>query len=426
MSDETFDISAEGAVALGTELTQAFNPRAVKAETSAEVPEPVKWPLTGGTAWVWRMPGKQTLTRPVIIADGFSGGASDLAEWGPLWEESGAPGVHYWGTQLHQAGRDVIVLGYASRSASIRANANVAIECIHRATAERTGDEPLVVGGLSMGGLVTRYALALMESRQEPHQVGTYFSYDSPHRGAWIPISLQCFAHFLSGLADLIPDEEKKQQMKGLQRLINSDAAREAVWKHTATHIGVGPTFQADPKRAEFLDALAELGSFPQQPRLLGVANGRGDGQGLEVTAGADNLVWPRSGLDKPGATLKAQQDGAEQVAATLQRILSTAITVKTSGIPALDGAPGGTLDSFGIAAHALEQASYEATAAFPDVCFIPVASAVDLADPSDPYAPVDDMDASSSGLDEFKVASQNEGHTLLTSDLCTWLTERF
>ena len=59
-------------------------------------------------------------------------------------------------------------------------------------------------------------------------------------------------------------------------------------------------------------------------------------------------------------------------------------------------------------------------------MCFIPVASAVDLADPSDPYAPVEDMEASSSGLHAFQVASQNEGHTLLTSDLCTWLTEQF
>jgi hypothetical protein len=59
-------------------------------------------------------------------------------------------------------------------------------------------------------------------------------------------------------------------------------------------------------------------------------------------------------------------------------------------------------------------------------VCFIPVASAVDLAAPSDPYAPVEDMEASSSGLHAFQVASQKEGHTLLTSDLCTWLTGQF
>jgi hypothetical protein len=35
-------------------------------------------------------------------------------------------------------------------------------------------------------------------------------------------------------------------------------------------------------------------------------------------------------------------------------------------------------------------------------------------------------MNPDFSGLNEYKVASQNEGHTLLTSELCSWLTERF
>ena len=51
-------------------------------------------------------------------------------------------------------------------------------------------------------------------------------------------------------------------------------------------------------------------------------------------------------------------------------------------------------------------------------------ASAVDLAEPSDPFAPIDPDGAS--GLHAFKVASQNEGHTLLTQELCDWLTEQF
>ena len=424
VADETFDISVESAAALGAQLTRAFTPRAAEARSTG--PEPVVWELQGGTAWVWPAPGRDWLERPVIIADGFGAAASDLAEWRPLFGESGSTGVHHWGSQLHDAGRDVIVLGYDSRTAPIRSNAEVAIECVSRAAAEQQGEEPLVVGGLSMGGLVTRYALALMETQGRDHRTGTYFSYDSPHRGAWIPLSLQVFAHFLSGLGDLVADEEKKEQLKSLQRLINSDAARELLWKHTATHLGgVGPSFQDDVRRAEFVEALGRVGSFPARPRLLGVANGRGDGQGLPVTAGADNLVWPRKPFG-PGATLAAQQEGADRLVATLHRIASDPVTVRTSGIPALDGAPGGTLDSFGIAAAALGEAGYEATAAFPDVCFVPVASAVDLADPGDPYAPVDGLDPETSGLSEFRVASRNERHTLLTDELCTWLTDRF
>lgn len=141
------------------------------------------------------------------------------------------------------------------------------------------------------------------------------------------------------------------------------------------------------------------------------------------MTPGAENLKWPIK-LFNPSATLYAQAEGTSKLVAELRGLATT--KVKTTGIPALDGAPGGTLDSFAIAADALKDAGYDATAAFPDVCFVPVASAVDLADPSDPFAPVDAMDPEGSGVDEFKVASQNGRHTLMTQELCDWLTQRF
>jgi hypothetical protein len=437
MADETFDITVEGAAAFGAELTQAFNPR--RAQPGAQAaPEPDDtWELEGGTAWVWRVPGSEGLTNPVIIADGFSGGASKLEEWAGLWAQSDIEDVYPWGTKLHEKERDVIVLGYDSRCAPIRDNAEVAIECIQRATAKRTGTKPLVVGGLSMGGLVTRYALAKLEKEDPEHEVGTYFSYDSPHQGAWIPISLQVFAHFLAGLADLLnvppaENEEKKKQLKALSDLINSTAARELLWKHTATHQNLDAQFDPDPARGEFLSALAALESTPSTLKKLGVANGRGDGEPLlGVTPGAPNLVWPRKLIPDtliygPGATLYAQKDGNDQLVAKLQKAaLAGEITVKTTGIPALDGAPGGMLDSFGLAGQALKDAGYQATVAFPDVCFVPVASAVDLAEPSDPFKPIDEI-VGESFLHEYKVASQNERHTLLTQELCDWLTEQF
>src|SRR3954454_1796674 len=245
---ETFEIRTEGAAAFRALARQAFNPRAL--EPDAGIPairDPDEtWELTQGnkgTAWVYRVPGNAMLTKPVIIADGFSAGESMVQEWASLFEGSEVADAHHWGTRLHEQGRDVIILGYKSRSAPILSNADVAIECILRAISERDGSGPLVVGGLSMGGLVTRYALCKMESQNIDHEVKTYFSYDSPHQGAWIPISLQVFAHFLFGLAqDLYPnptDPEKiqtKKDLQGMSLLMNSTASRELLWKHTATH----------------------------------------------------------------------------------------------------------------------------------------------------------------------------------------------
>jgi hypothetical protein len=414
MAEDTLNISDAGAQALGVQLAQAFNPRAVEPGIPAPRPPDETWNLSGGTAWVYRVPGKATLTQPVIIADGFSGGASTLDEWASMWAGSEIADTHPWGTQLHEHGRDVIILGYKSRNAPILDNARVATECIRKAGNDRAGDAPLVVGGLSMGGLVTRYALAQMEMQRMDHQVGTYFSYDSPHRGAWIPLSLQVFAHRLAELGE----QFAKPELKAMSALMNSGAARELLWRHTHTHRNLDSTFEPDQKRTDFVAALQAVGDYPMRPRKLGVANGRGDGQGLdEVEPGEKNLVWPLN------ATLYAQAAGTDKTVATLSGLINP---VKTSAILALDGAPGGTLNSFGIAEHALNEQGFNATVAFPDVCFVPVASAVDLADPSDPFAPVDNMNPDASGLDDFKVASQNEGHTLITKELCDWLTERF
>jgi hypothetical protein len=423
MAENTLDVTVQAAAALGAGLSRAFDPRTPQPGEPAGRPPDVTWPLDGGQAWVYRVPGNDQVTQPVIIADGFGAGASTLAEWAGLWEETGNADLHPWGTQLHQQGRDVIVLGYDSRNVPIADNAAVAMECIRTTLAEQDGTAPLVVGGLSMGGLVTRYALCQPQMQDTLEHVATYFSYDSPHRGAWIPISLQVFAHFLASLADFVEDEEQKKELAGMSDLINSPAARELLWKHTDTFRSLDTTFTADPARDAFVAALEAAGSYPAGVTTLAVANGRGDGIGLEgVTPGEANLVWPPA-LFAPSATLYAQAAGTDQRVARLSSLI---LPIKTSGIPALDGAPGGTLNSFGIAAEALEKAGFEATAAFPDVCFVPAASAVDLADPSDPYAPVEDMDPDTSGVDAFKVASDNESHTRMTAHLCDWLTERF
>lgn len=417
--------------------------RVPQAQTADEDEEAVKppddtWRLEGGWAWVWRRPGHDQLTRPVLIADGFGAAASKLKEWDGLWEESGLwtpypedpdrHPIYPWGTRLHESGRDVIVIGYADRSDYLRHNARVAMEAIERAQA-LSGGARLVVGGLSMGGIVTRYALALLEDEGIDRGVGTYFSYDSPHRGAWIPISLQTLAHFLAAIADeFVIDPGQKAEMKALSELMNRPAARELLWKHTETHKDVGPEFTADPARSEFVAALDELGGWPDRPLKLAVANGQGNGEGLhDVQPGDPNLVWKRKlSILPPAATLYAQSDGTDRLVAKLHKIPLGTISVRTSGIPALDGAPGGTLDSFGIAAEALRKAGYTATAEYPDVCFVPVGSAVDICDPSDPFSPVDNMDPEQSGLDEFKMSSHNEPHTLFTEELCDWLTSHF
>ncbi|MFD0431601.1 esterase/lipase family protein [Streptomyces zhihengii] len=122
---------------------------------------------------------RRQLIRPVILSDGFSSGSSELDR---LWNGLEENGDYRFISELHACGRDVIILGYHDRTAPIGDNAGTAVDCIRRALAERVGRSKLVVGGFSMGGLVTRYALARME--QDPslpdHETALHLSYDSP------------------------------------------------------------------------------------------------------------------------------------------------------------------------------------------------------------------------------------------------------
>lgn len=55
----------------------------------------------------------------------------------------------------------------------------------------RTSASKIATLGHSLGGITIRYALADMEEKNIPHNVGLYVSNDAPHRGAYVPQSLQ-------------------------------------------------------------------------------------------------------------------------------------------------------------------------------------------------------------------------------------------
>ncbi|MFP3968524.1 hypothetical protein SMC26_39935 [Actinomadura fulvescens] len=373
-----------------------------------------RWDFDGGFALVYLANSRFGLAKPVIFADGFNSGPSNPdAMWEHLERREYA-----MATALRERGSDLIMLGYTERSAAIQDNANVAIACISRAIADRRGNEPLVAGGFSMGGLVTRYALAKMEQRRQDHQTAVYFSWDSPHRGAWIPISLQAMAHYLK-------DQDGVTEMSDY---INSPAARELLRWHIDT---VTADTDPDPLRAVFLEELERYGSWPQRPLKLGLANGSGQGNGLQINAGAEMLK--ATGLLHPyrTTTLYAQARGDDKLVAHLKRQRITnpppAVERHTSGLPEADAAPGGTLRSFGIARDNLA-ALGAVECPHEWVSFVPTVSAVairDIDQQQDLYANVATLPPDESDLDEFKCASDNQEHSLVTPELADWLLAR-
>ncbi|WP_228923710.1 triacylglycerol lipase [Streptomyces sp. DH7] len=390
-----------GAFTLGGPLT-------AEPAGTVEVPEHEEWPLPNGFAWVFPGEGNNgNLVRPVIMADGFNLGRSKLDVLYHGLESGSFPFI----SELRRRGRDVILLGFEERSASILDNAEAAVAAILRATAEQVGDARLVVGGFSMGGIVTRYALAKLETQRMDHRTALYFSYDSPHRGASIPVGVQAFSHFIP-----FPNDFARQ--------MNSPAARQMLWQHYDKDT---EKITVAPERTEFLAALDRVGNWPQIPMKIAVANGRADGIGLpEVKPGEVALRIDRI---YPGTTFYTQAQGDDVTAAYLNRRFPKAEqTVATNGFPELDGAPGGTLHTYKILSGAMEKLGGKIDLRHEDVCFVPTVSAVairDIEKQDDLYANVDGLDPQESELDDFLCSSTTTAHTGITEELCTWIMDR-
>jgi hypothetical protein len=172
----------------GAETLAAAFTVALSDQPAAPEPDEI-WPLYGecgntGTAYVYRADGRAAVTRPVIMVEGFPGGHP--ADY--LYDTFDQQGT---ATRLRAAGRDLVIVGLDDGTDTIQRNADVLVACV-RAALRRT-DQPLVVGGVSMGGLVSRFALAVMEARDERHHTELFLTIDTPHGGAYTSLGAQWF-----------------------------------------------------------------------------------------------------------------------------------------------------------------------------------------------------------------------------------------
>lgn len=96
---------------------------------------------------------------------------------------------------------DLIFLNFANGTDFIQRNAFLlerVIEIVNsRKTTWNGTRQDNVIIGMSMGGLVARYALRDMELNSEDHETRLFISHDAPHWGANIPVGLQAAVQHL-------------------------------------------------------------------------------------------------------------------------------------------------------------------------------------------------------------------------------------
>ncbi len=182
------------------------------------------------------------LDKPIIFVDGFDPGDSRTISTMYSALNFGNP-VENLADVVRDEGYDLIVLNFPTYTSTsdgstvidggadfIQRNAFILVELLNIINAMKVGSEQNVVIGPSMGGLISRYALRYMEQNALTHDTRLYISFDSPHLGANIPISIQYTFSYLVNSAGIT-------QVEGGLNSINSVAAKQMLLDHYLAHV---------------------------------------------------------------------------------------------------------------------------------------------------------------------------------------------
>ena len=142
-------------------------------------------------------------------------------------------------------------------------------------SAAKAAGRPVIVAGLSGGGITARWALVAAEERGEPLPVSTLMLLDSPNRGAWLNPGLHALTTRFGTRED-----RRAVESPGARALITSFPT-QVRWKR------VGPPFArrkvpvawtADSSGSEAffarLHALNDRRGYPKQCRVIAVSQG--------------------------------------------------------------------------------------------------------------------------------------------------------
>lgn len=120
-----------------------------------------------------------------------------------LGGSTGLDAIRYQVEQLRASGVDVAYYDFSSNPNDFLQKKSYALMgAMKKIDTLRGATKSSVMIGLSLGGVVARYALTTMEKEGYYHGVKYYVSFDSPHQGAHIPISLQRIPLFMKSAVE--------------------------------------------------------------------------------------------------------------------------------------------------------------------------------------------------------------------------------
>ena len=377
---------------------------------SVQATVPYNGQYGSGEAFIYLADSHATLTNPVVVVEGFD--LDNSMNWDELYELLNQENLI---EDLRSEGFDAVVLNFTDAVDYIQRNSYVITELIDRVQSEIDPASDMVLIGPSMGGLASRYALAWMENEGIDHRVRTFISFDSPHRGADIPLGLQYWVSFFSG--------QSADAAYILGRL-NTPAARQMLVYHLTDPPGT--TGESDSLFGGFEAELAAIGGWPSLPRKVAVANGSGAGTGQGFAPGDQivHYVYETFLVDIIGNVWAVPDEAVQTIFDDLIDIIllpQEEMTVTVSGTAPYDNAPGGSRTTMADL-DSTDPGYGDIVALHPSHCFIPTISALAI-DTSDLFFNVGgDPDVlSRTPFDAIYYPAENQEHVLITPESKGW-----
>lgn len=151
-------------------------------------------------------------------------------------------------------------------------------------------DQQFVIVAESMGGLAARYALTFLEQNwqtaggclaEKMHNTRLLITFDTPHKGANIPIAIQHLyrstSFFLFGANTLT------QFLAGkvTGALLDAKSVKQMLLYHVDTYNPFTHEYKEHSNKTDFDDLLADQGNYPQFCKMVAMSNGslKGIGQ---------------------------------------------------------------------------------------------------------------------------------------------------
>lgn len=192
---------------------------------------------------------------------------------------------------LYHSGYDIVFVDYDDGTDDIFRNAALLEDIIKWVNNNKVGADPNVVMGISMGGLVARYALRHLETQGYNHQTRLYISMDSPHNGANVPVGVQaallhistfgfslCYPSCASpvNMSITITPADYVKQVGQVVNLFNSKAAKQMLIYNVSGSVSSGFNYDNSTHQA-FMTTYNAMG-FPQNCFNIAISDGSGIG----------------------------------------------------------------------------------------------------------------------------------------------------